>query len=112
MSFRFGQPVTFRHRADSGTRDGDGATVYTNVDTVIQNCGFDPGGSTEMVQGGDVVTTQPTVFLPPGAQVPVAIDAVIVNSFVFEVDGSPSTYTNPFTGWSPGTAVRLKQVTG
>jgi hypothetical protein len=91
-------------------RDADGNDTYTTVQTVTQGA-FDPGGSTELVQGQDLVITQPTVLLPPGTAVG-PLDAVSVAGVTYEVDGSPNAYTSPFTGWQPGVVVKLRAVTG
>lgn len=111
MIFPAGVTVQFIHRTASG-RDADGSTTFTDVTTPISGCAFDPGGSTEIVQGGDVLTTQPTVYLPAGVVAPAVIDRVQVGSSVYEVDGNPNTYVNPRSGRSPGTTVKLKLVTG
>lgn len=109
MTFPFAQTVTLVKRVKSGT-DGLGNDVFTTTTTDVPGA-FNPGTSAELVQGQDVVTTQPTVYLPAGTDV-VATDAVQVAGEQFEVDGSPNVWTNPFTGWAPGVEVKLRRVTG
>ena len=109
MTFPFAQTVTLVKRVKSGT-DALGNDVYTESTTDVPGA-FNPGTSAELVQGQDVVTTQPTVFLPPGTDVS-AIDAVDVAGQRFEVDGDPKDWRNPFTGWTPGVEVKLRRVTG
>ena len=95
------------------SRDSDGNTVYPNpVEVSVDNAVFDPNGTAEQVQGQDQVTDQPIVYLPPGAPVPVAIDAVRVRGDEYEVDGTSATRVSPWTGWAPGTVVKLVGVTG
>lgn len=109
MTFPFGQPITLIKRT-KGVRDSFGNDTWTTTSTQVTGA-FDPGTSTEQVQGQDVVTMQPRVFLPAAVDVAV-IDAIQVGGQIFEVDGAPNHWTSPLTGWSPGIEVRLKRVTG
>lgn len=108
--FAFGQPVTILHRTQGSARDNDGNFAPTTVSVTVQGA-FAPRGSTEIVQGQDVVITQPTVYLPPGTVIGPA-DAVTVAGVTYQVDGAPNAYVNPFTGWQPGVEVKLREVTG
>lgn len=110
MTYPYGTVVTLVKRT-KGPPDsfGNDTWVTTTVDVIAQ--AFDPGISSEQVQGQDVLTTQPKVFLPPGTDVSY-LDAVIINGEQSEVDGSPSQPISPFTGWQPGVIVKLKRVTG
>lgn len=110
MNAPFGPTVTLVSRTVTGV-DTDGNDTYTTVETPVQAQAFDPGGSIEVLGDQDTVTTTPTLYLPPSVAVG-SVDAVIVNGVTYEVDGSPSTYTNPFTGWTPGTVVKLRAVVG
>jgi len=101
--------VTLVGRTVSG-QDAYGNDVYTEVQSTVPGV-FAPGGSTEQVQGQDMVISQPTVYLPAGTDV-TAVDAVIVGSVRYDVDGAPSDWRSPFTGWQAGVQVRLKSVTG
>jgi hypothetical protein len=109
VNFPFGQTVSLVKRVKSGT-DAYGNDVYTETATSVAGA-YAPAGSTEQLQGQDVVTTQPTVFLPPGTSV-AAVDAIDVAGQRFEVDGVPNVWGNALTGWQPGVEVRLKRVTG
>ena len=111
VTFPFGETVTLHRRVLSPKPDQDGNDVYIPTDIPIPGCAFDPGGSVESVQGQDMVTTKPTVYAPPGTVV-LATDGVTVRGLPYEVDGAPSDYISPFTGWNPGVVVRLKAVTG
>lgn len=108
----FTVPVVLSSRVKSGT-DSYGNDVYTPTNSTVDGI-FAPGGSVEQLQGQDVVTDQPTVFLPTGTAV-AAVDAVTVGGQRFEVDGTPNVWPpNPFTGWLPefSVQVKLKRVTG
>lgn len=109
MTFPFGDLITLITRTRTG-RDGDGNATYTTVAATLRGA-FAPAGSIETVQGQDQVVTQDTVYLPPGTQVH-AVDQVIVNSVTYEVDGSPNSWRNPYTGVTAGVAAKLKQVSG
>lgn len=109
MTFPFGQPITLRQRVKSGT-DALGNDVWSTQDTTVIGA-FAPGSSVELVQGGDVLTVQPTVYLPHGSVVS-AVDAVLVGDDLYEVDGSPNLWGSPLTAWQPGVEVKLKRVTG
>lgn len=109
MTFPFAIPVTVLKSTVTGI-DQYGVDVKTWTPRATSGA-FDPGGSVELVQGQDMVTTSPTVFLPPNDPI-TAYDRVTVAGLTYEVDGGPNSYLNPFTGWNPGTVVKLKQVTG
>jgi hypothetical protein len=103
--------TTVTKRVKSGT-DSLGNDVWTTTSVPLLAQAFDPGVSLEQVQGQDVITTQPTVYYPPGSDV-AAIDAVTIFGRTYEVDGEPIVnLQSPFTGWQPGVIVRLKRVTG
>jgi hypothetical protein len=109
MTFPFGQPITLIRRVKAAL-DAFGNDTWTTTTATVSGA-FNPGTSVELVQGEDLLTTQPTVMLPPGTQVN-ALDAVQVDGLVYEVDGSPNSPVNPFTGWAPGVVVKLRRVTG
>lgn len=112
MPVIFTVPVVLKTRVKSG-EDNFGNDVFTETDLPTQGV-FAPGSSAELVQGQDVVTTQPTVYLPTGTDVS-AIDALTVNGLQFEVDGAPMVWPpHPMTGWQPdySVEVRLRRVTG
>lgn len=109
MTFPFGDQVTILRRTAAGT-DAYGNTVLTAVPQTVIGA-FDPGGSTELVQGQDMVVSQPTVYLPAGTVVG-ATDALVVAGVTYEVDGAPRPWRSPFTGVPFGVAVKVKAVTG
>jgi hypothetical protein len=110
IAFGYGVTVTFHTRAVTG-QDAHGGDIYTDTDTTVPNCGFDPGGSQELVQGQDIVTSQPTVYAPAGTVIG-PVDAVTVNGTRYDVDGSPNAYVHPFSGWQTPVVVKLKGVSG
>jgi len=109
--FPFGETVTILSRGITG-QDGDGNDVYGTTSTDVPGCTFAPAGSVERVQGQDIVTTQPTVYLATGTPAPLATDQIRVRGLLYEIDGDPQVFRNPFTGATPGPVVKLKRVTG
>lgn len=109
MTFPFGEPITLMTRT-KGAPDALGNDTWTTTTAVVTGA-FNPGVSAELVQGQDLLTTQPTVYLPAGTIIG-AIDAVQIDGMTYEVDGSPNEWRNPFTGWGAGIEVKLKRVTG
>lgn len=103
-------PVTLVRRTKGPWPDSFGNDVYTESTSAVWAV-YAPGSSTEQVQGRDTVTTTATIYLDAGTDV-AAIDAVIVAGQRFEVDGAPTTWSSPLTGWTPGIEVRLRGVVG
>jgi hypothetical protein len=107
--FEFGETFTIHTRTVTG-QDADGNDVYGDVDTPTSGA-FAPAGSTELVQGQETVLTHDTIYLDDGAPVPAATDQVTARGDRYDIDGTPQTFHNPFTGDEPGAVVRLLKVT-
>jgi len=97
-------------RRTKGTPDSLGNDTWTEGATPVAAI-YAPGSSSEQVQGRDSVTTTATVYVPATTDVR-AIDAVIVAGKRYEIDGDPTTWTSPLTGWTPGIEVRLRRNAG
>lgn len=110
MAFGHGETVTLHSRTVS-VRDVDGNDIYASVDSTIDDCGFDPGGSLELVQGQELVTTTPTIYAPSGTVVN-PLDQITVRGQIYDVDGGSNDWRSPLTGWTPGVVIKLKRVTG
>lgn len=52
-----------------------------------------------------------TVFLPADAVVD-ADDRLEIDGELYEIDGLPTNWESPYTGWRPGMAVAARRVTG
>lgn len=109
--YPFGETVTIVSTEVTG-QDAYGGDILANVETDVPGCAFAPAGSPERVQGQDLVTTTPTVYLPTGADVPSPSDRVKVRGRAYDIDGEPLVFVNPYTGSQPGAVLRLKAVTG
>jgi hypothetical protein len=93
-------------------RYGDVTTVYGDVVTQeIEHCAFDPGGTSEVLDGRMAVITRPTLYLPPGADVR-ASDRVVVRGRTYDVGGEPAVWTNPYSATTKGVVVPLGEVAG
>lgn len=109
MGLPFADPVTLHGREVTG-QDQYGDDIYADQDCNVRGV-FVPGGSVELIQGQATVITRPRVFLPAGTDV-TAVDAVTVRGRRYDVDGTPSDWRSPMTGWRPGIEVPLREVTG
>lgn len=107
--FAFPETFTLIGEAVTG-EDGDGNDVTTPTESTVLGA-FAPAGSTELVQGEDVVLTNPTLYLETGSPIPKATDRFRIRGEVYQVDGEPQFFHNPFTGDEPGPVVRLSKVT-
>lgn len=79
----------------------------------IEGCGWWPQGSAEIVNGQDVVTTQDRIMAPFGSDV-LPVDSIVLNDSPkksdtrYRVDGKPTDWDSPLTGWQPGMVINLK----
>lgn len=104
-----GVPITLVKRT-KGDPDALGNDTWTEQRVDVRGI-YNPGGSSEQVQGQDMVTTQPSVYLPAGTDVS-STDRIEVAGLSYEVDASPNQWISPFSDWNPGVEVKLRRVTG
>ena len=102
-----------RHVFVSGVDDAHGNPVEGWADPVsVGIYAFNPGTTSEpFIPGHDRVVTQPAVYAPVGT-VFGPRDRVTVRGVLYEVDGVPLEYRNPFGGLVDGIQVNLRGVTG
>ena len=72
----------------------------------ISGCIEYPQESTE----ADAAVTDNRVLLVPHASDIVATDRVRMNGLLYQVQGLPQDWADPFTGWTPGMRVFLERV--
>ena len=108
MDFPHAEPVTIQTPGTvtdpySGETVTDWAT-YTERD---EYCAVAPGGSSEptIVDRNAIDSDFDLIFGYDPAIT--ATDRVVVRGLTCEVNGHPFAYLNPFTGWEPGTVVRV-----
>lgn len=102
--------VTLVSRTRSGT-DAYGNDTWTTTETAIGGCVVWPRTSSELVQGQDTVIVGLNLLAPAGTVIQ-PTDQVKVAGTLYEVDGQPGDWTNPFTSWDAGVQVALKTVSG
>lgn len=79
----------------------------TYIDShTITGCLEYPTGSTEVNMA---ITDRRTLLVPPGSDI-VPTDRIKLGTLLYQVDGLPTDWTDPFTGWSPGMELRLERV--
>lgn len=116
MDFPFGETVLFLPHLGDATDDAHGNPVDSwaaeSAGVAIPGCAFNPGTSVESAEGNrNSVTTTPELYCPRNAPI-TAKGRVLVRGELYEVDGNPGRYVNPFTGWAPPLVVKLRQVSG
>lgn len=79
--------------------------VYADHHT-IGGCLEYPTGSTEV---GAAVTDRRTLLVPDDSDV-LPSDRIVLGGLIYQVDGLPTNWNDPFTGWSPGMSVSLMRV--
>lgn len=110
MTYPYGITVTvLRRPKDARTGDPTGPAVPHD----IPNCAFDPGGTTEINDLGERVTTRPTLYGPYDADIE-SDDQVIVpgDDRPWEVAGDIARWANPYTGDRPGSVIELARYRG
>ena len=111
--FPFGETVT-RRRGQTvdnyGTQTVDWSQPSTDI--TIAGCAVAPSTTDELIAAGrEGPIFDATLYAPFGADIGWR-DRIVCSFGVFDVDGEPSPWKSPFTGWEPGVAVRLKRVAG
>lgn len=85
-------------------------TVATSA--TVPGCAFAPGPSTEQMDGRDEVAEQGNLYAPAGTAFAPTDRIVLPDGTTWEVNGTPSAWASPWTGWNPGIAIPLKRVVG
>lgn len=99
--------VTVNHRSQNAY--GDRTTTGT---TTLVGCAFAPGASAENLQSRDEVSEVGILYAPAGAAILPTDQVVLPDGTTWEVNGTASTWVNPFTAWAPGVVIPLQRVTG
>ena len=87
---------------------GETVTDWATSTSRHEACAVAPGGSTEPTQvARDAVDSDFDLIFDYDPGVTHA-DRVVVRGLTCEVDGHPFSFRSPFTGWEPGTLVRVK----
>lgn len=121
MRFRHGITVTV-HRDNPGGVDQYGDPIPGTVQTFnVQGCAVSPRSaqpgshSKEIIDYGRMgVIEGVTLYAPFGTDIRRTdrIELPAPWNGVFEVEGEPGAWRNPFTGWEAGLEVALRRVEG
>ena len=90
-----------------------GLAWVTPAELAIPGVGVEPRPSGEPVADARNATTSGfTLYgIPAGTDITPA-DRMRVRGVVYDVDGDPATWRNPYTGWAPGYVVQTKRTAG
>lgn len=101
------------------TRWGDEAGA--RVPHTVQGCAIYPAASSEQVEARDTVSDTAVLLVPYGADIKVTDEVAVPDDLAvpppyrntrWKVDGTPAGWQSPFTGWNPGTEIRLTKQAG
>lgn len=111
----YGEPITVATRTQTGV-DGYGDPVYSTTSVTCKGA-FAPSETGKLTDGGQLVTSQPTVLFTGKdadnvAAVVTSNSQITVRGKAYEVDGEPSDWVNPFTGNHAGITIPVKRSTG
>ena len=113
MRFPFGVTVTIV-RAVPGGDDPYGDPIpgtTTRID--IPRCGLAPRMSTESTaRGRQGVIVGQTVYLPDSSPAVFYVDQLEVAGVLYDIEGEPGEWSNPLTGWTPGSEVAIRRAVG
>lgn len=105
------ETVTLITRTVTG-RDADGSDAYSEVTSTAGGAVFAPGGSTEQLQGQDLVVESPRFIWVNTVPDLTAVDAIQrASGDKYEVTGTPEYYVHPRTGRQV-LQVNVQKVTG
>lgn len=72
----------------------------------ISGCLEYPNESTEIEQA---VTDVRTLLCPSGSDI-IPTDRIRLGGLIYQVDGLPKDWVDPYSGWAPGMQVKLRRV--
>lgn len=106
--FAYPEPVTVLSPGTvTDPYSGETVADWSTPTTRPESCAVAPGGSTEPTEVARTAIDSDFDLIfdhDPGIT---AADRVVVRGLTCEVNGHPFPYKSPFTGWEPGTLVRV-----
>lgn len=116
MRVRYGETITVRRPASPGTSPrGDPLPAAEHT---VDGCVIAPQVSIGQASSGEIVDRRDTVitglalYAPPGADIQPTDRVVRADGTLWDVEGEPGDWLDPFTGWHPGIVVAIRRVTG
>lgn len=112
MRFPGGVTVTIVRSAGTDAYGDPIPGAPTRID--IQLCGVAPRMSTEPTERGrQGVVVGRSVYLPDDAStIPLFTDQLEIAGVLYDIEGEPGDWTNPLTGWHPGSEIAIKRAAG
>lgn len=102
-----------RHRNTPAGVDQYGDPTGVTPDALtVSGCAVAPRSSSEPTERGRVgVIVGLTLYAPYGSDI-IHTDQIEVDGTVYDIEGEPGLWANPFTGSRPGMEVALKRAEG
>ena len=109
MDFPYAETVTVQTPgAVTDPYSGETVTSWATHTERDESCAVAPGGSSEPTDVARAAIDSDFDLIFGYDPAVTAGDRVVVRGLTCEVDGHPFAYLSPFTGWQPGTLVRVK----
>lgn len=113
MQFPFGVTVTIVRKSPGGTDAYGDPIPGTTTRIEIPRCGLAPRMSTESTaRGRQGVIVGQTVYLPDNSPPVLYTDQLEVAGVLYDIEGDPGAWSNPLTGWTPGSEVAIRRAIG
>lgn len=97
---------------ESGTDEYGDPIEGTPTRLTIRGCIRAPRTTSEIEdRGRQGVIVGETLYAPPRADI-LATDQIEIDGVLFNIEGQPGVWQNPFTGWKPGLEVALTRGEG
>jgi len=115
MIFKHGETVTRLRRqlvADPYSGGDTQASWDAPLELTIEGVAIGPSSTTE--QPSDerlMVTSSMSLYCASGLDV-IPEDRILARSGLWDVVGEEQAWSNPFTGWAPGSEYQLRKVVG
>lgn len=104
--------IVYRLPYASTTRNAHGAETHVRGAAMrVEGAAFDPGGTSETADGGQRITTAPTLYVTYD-QPAHPLDQWRCRGNLHEVVGDIPRWLNPYTGSTFGAVITLRRVTG
>lgn len=112
MTFPHGTTVTVLRDSPGGFDAYGDPITSTTAETNIPNCAVAPRFSTEPTERGrQGVIVGLTVYAPFGSDV-LFTDRLEIAGVEYVIEGTPGSWSNPFTGSTPGMEIAVKRAVG
>ena len=105
-----GVTVTLLNAAVTG-QDDLGNDIYGFTASTVTGCAYVPGSTSEATQGTEQVIFDADIYMPAGTVVN-ALDQVLCNGVLYEVQGTPGAWNSPWSGIAGPVKCPLRIVTG